>query len=119
MNILLLIAHGSRNKTANDEIMQLAQRVQQLDDDRFAAVVPAFLEFAEPDIVSGIEECVARGASRITVLPYFLAAGNHVARDIPAVLDLARKAHPGLDIEQTTHLGSAESMAHTILACAK
>ena len=117
MNILLLIAHGSRNQAANDEIKQLAQRVQQLGDDRFAAVVPAFLEFAEPDIVSGIEECVALGASRISVLPYFLAAGNHVARDIPAVLDLARKAHPDVNIEQTPHLGSAETMARTILAC--
>ena len=55
---LLLIAHGSRQQAANDDLHHLA--------DRFAAggtypiVEACFLELAEPDIPTGGARCVAR-----------------------------------------------------------
>lgn len=50
MKILMLVAHGSRNQAANDEVSRLAARVASLAQGDFDAVVPAFLELAEPDI---------------------------------------------------------------------
>jgi len=50
MKYLLLIAHGSRRQSANDEIKLLAERVAGLDDNNYAGVVTAFLEMAEPNI---------------------------------------------------------------------
>ena len=47
----------------------------------------AFLELAEPSIPQGLAQCLALDAEEIIVFPYFLAAGTHVADDIPEALD--------------------------------
>ena len=117
MHFMLLIAHGSRNQNANEEVKRLAERVYAQSKNHYEAVIPAFLEFAEPDIITGIGQCIERGASRITAMPYFLSAGNHVGRDIPAQIELARSAHPDIDIEQAPHIGSVDSMASLVAEC--
>jgi sirohydrochlorin ferrochelatase len=48
----------------------------------YALVEAAFLELVEPTIEQGGEHCVARGAERVILLPYFLSAGVHVTRDL-------------------------------------
>ncbi len=90
MKFLLLIAHGSRRQGANDEIERLAKRVAGLGDNDYDGVVAAFLEIAEPDIHHGISRCVELGADHIVVVPYFLAGGNHVNKDIPGEIACAR-----------------------------
>ena len=47
-------------------------------------VVASFLELAEPGILDGGRACVAAGARRVVLLPYFLSAGVHVRRDLTA-----------------------------------
>jgi sirohydrochlorin ferrochelatase len=79
---LLLIAHGSREPAANADLHHLADELRATD--RYAAVVPAFLELAEPDIDAGAAACVDAGASRVVLVPYFLSAGVHVRRDLAA-----------------------------------
>ena len=119
MKVMLLIAHGSRKQAANDEIGELAARVQALAGDSYAAVLPAFLEIAEPDIHQGIERCVAMGATEIVAVPYFLAAGKHVVRDIPAELECARAGHPDVRIEVAAYVGGHETMPDLVLRCAQ
>ena len=117
MKTLLLIAHGSRKAEANDEIVRLAQRVETLAGDDYGAVVAAFLEIAEPSIHRGIERCVELGATEIVAVPYFLAAGKHVVRDIPAELECARAGHPDVSIEISQYVGDSDAMAGLVLSC--
>ena len=117
MKVLLLIAHGSRKVEANEEIGRLAQRVNHLAGDDYGAVVAAFLECAEPSIQQGVDNCVELGATEIVAVPYFLAAGKHVVRDIPAELDCARAGHPGLSIEMSQYVGENDAMAGLVLNC--
>ncbi len=119
MKFMLLIAHGSRKQAANDEIAALAERVQAIAGDGYDAVLPAFLELAEPDIHQAIENCARQGAVEIVAVPYFLAAGNHVARDIPGELECARAGHPGIRIEMAPYVGGHEAMADVVLRCAQ
>jgi hypothetical protein len=119
MKCLLLIAHGSRRQSANDEIRLLAERVAALDDNDYDAVVTAFLEMAEPDIHQGIAKCVEQGATSIVVVPYFLAGGNHVTKDIPGEIACARAGMPQVDIEISRYLGSSDAMANLVLACSR
>lgn len=119
MKILMLVAHGSRNQNANDEVSRLATRVEGLGQGNFEAVVPAFLELANPDIHQGIERCAEMGASEIIVVPYFLAAGKHVTRDIPLELECARTRYPHISIETTQYLGENEAMAELIIQCSE
>lgn len=119
MKVLLLIAHGSRKQSANEEIVRLAQRVQEQSVDEYAAVVASFLELAEPDIQQGVERCIELGASEIVAVPYFLAAGRHVAQDIPGELACARAGHPGLSIELSQYVGDSDAMADLVLRCSR
>lgn len=117
MRVMLLIAHGSRKQAANDEICRLAQQVQALSGEDYAAVVAAFLECAEPNIQQGVERCVELGATEIVAVPYFLAAGKHVALDIPAELACAKAGYPRLSIEMSQYVGATEAMPELVLSC--
>ena len=63
--------------------------------------------------------CVAQGAKRIVVLPYFLAGGNHVNKDIPAVIAQCRTEFAQVSIEVAAYLGASESMAQLVLECSR
>ena len=118
MNVLLLIAHGSRKEVANHEVRELAARIEKHSDSDYEAVVPAFLEFTQPDIGSGIDHCVESGAKNITVFPYFLSAGAHVNRDVPEQLEIATQRHPGVNFHLTPHFGRANGIVESVIACA-
>jgi sirohydrochlorin ferrochelatase len=79
---LLLIAHGSRQAEANGDLHALAGRLRSTG--HYAVIEPAFLELAEPTIDDAGRRCVAQGAKRVIMLPYFLSAGVHVRRDLQA-----------------------------------
>lgn len=119
MKVLLLIAHGSRKQSANDEIIKLAVRVQALCGNEYAEVVAAFLECAEPSIQQGVDRCVGLGATEVVAVPYFLAAGKHVASDIPGELANAGASHPQLSIEMSQYVGDNEAMPELVLRCSK
>lgn len=119
MKILMLVAHGSRNHAANDEIGRLARHIQKQSGQEYDAVVAAFLEIADPDIVQGIGRCIELGADSIVAVPYFLAAGNHVTVDIPAEIARARIQHPDISIEISQYLGDNEAMAELVLQCSR
>ncbi|NNC23686.1 CbiX/SirB N-terminal domain-containing protein [Salinisphaera sp. USBA-960] len=107
---LLLIAHGSRMDSSNDEVRALTARVRALTTDAYAMVDCAFLELADPTIGDGIERLIAHGAEQIAVLPYFLAAGRHVTEDIPAEVSAKSAEHPAIAIELLPYIGTAEAM---------
>jgi sirohydrochlorin ferrochelatase len=51
-------------------VRDLAARIEKHDARDFETVVPAFLEFAQPDIGAGVDHYVKPAAKKITVLPY-------------------------------------------------
>ena len=118
MHALLLIAHGSRREASNQEVRELATRLERIAGDHFDRVIPAFLELAEPDIPTGVDLCVEAGATSVTAVPYFLSAGRHVASDIPAELEKAARKHQAVTIHQSDYLGKHESIPDLLLALA-
>lgn len=119
MKSLLLVAHGSRRKESNEEIAGLAQRLAGKAREEFSIVEYAFLELAEPSIPDGIELCLARGASSVQVVPYFLARGTHVADDIPAQVAIMQTRYPDRDISITDYLGTSDSLVDVLLTLAR
>jgi sirohydrochlorin ferrochelatase len=77
---LLLIAHGSRRAEANADLEHLADQLRR--SGRYSFVQPSYLELAEPAIAAGGERCVASGARRVVLLPYFLSPGVHARDDM-------------------------------------
>jgi sirohydrochlorin ferrochelatase len=100
---VLLMAHGSRHAPANDDLHQLAQRLAQ--NGEYPIVEPSFLELAEPDIPTGGDRCVSRGATLVLMIPYFLSAGIHLLRDLNAARDLLQARHQGVEFRLAPPLG--------------
>jgi sirohydrochlorin ferrochelatase len=100
---VLLIAHGSRHAPANDDLHQLVARLAERGD--YPIVEPAFLELADPDIPAGGDRCVARGARRVLMVPYFLSAGVHLLRDLTAARDALHRRHPEVEFRLGPALG--------------
>lgn len=100
---VLLIAHGSRAPSANDDLRDLAQRLAATGE--HPIVVASFLELAEPDIATGGDLCVAEGATTILMVPYFLSAGVHLQRDLTAARDDLKSRHPGVTFRLGPPLG--------------
>ena len=100
---VLLIAHGSRSPADNDDLHRLAGRLA--DRGGYPVVVASFLELAEPDIPTAGGQCVARGARRVLMVPYFLSAGVHITRDLAAARDELARRHPGVEFRLGPPLG--------------
>jgi sirohydrochlorin ferrochelatase len=106
---ILLMAHGSRIAEANDAAREVAALVKEMTG--FEVVEVSFRELHEPNIQSGIDTCVAQGAGRILLMPYFLFMGAHVQHDLPEEISEAQKRHPGLIMEMGGHLGAHRKLA--------
>lgn len=87
----LLIAHGSRQPMANEDLHSMAAG---LTGRGYKIVEPCFLELAEPDVMEGGRRCVEKGAGTVVLLPYFLSAGVHVAQDLARLRDDLKRTFP-------------------------
>lgn len=111
---VLLIAHGSREPAANDDLHALADRLSATGE--HPIVVASFLELAQPDIPSGGDQCVARGAARVLMVPYFLSAGVHLRRDLTAAREELQVRHPGVEFVLGPALGPHPLLDALVLA---
>jgi len=100
---VLLIAHGSRRAEANQELHDLAQRMAATGE--YSIVESAFLELCEPDIATGGDRCVGRGATRVVMIPFFLSMGVHLTRDLTAARDELVEKYPAVQFELGPPLG--------------
>jgi sirohydrochlorin ferrochelatase len=109
---VILLGHGSQAQAGNEALVDVARLVHELGG---VKAIPAYLQFCAPSLPDAFEQAVADGADRIVVVPYFLYTGNHVTRDIPEELDRLKAAHPGVEVELTSHLGVHEKLAEIVI----
>jgi sirohydrochlorin ferrochelatase len=93
---IVLFAHGSRLEPANEEVRAAARALARAGE--YGEVAAAFLELGQPDLPTAVEQLAARGVSRILVVPYFLTAGRHQDRDLPAIVERLAALHPQVEI---------------------
>lgn len=117
MKALLLVAHGSRRKQSNDEVVLLADKLKNCSD-QYDIIHAGFLELAETLIPDGIKKCVNDGASSIVVLPYFLNSGRHVIQDIPEIVSETKPLYEGIDIKIAPHVGASGQMMDLLISSA-
>ncbi len=100
---ILLIAHGSREPAANADLEHVAEALRRRGCCDFA--VASYLELAQPDIEAGGRHCVAAGAERVVLAPYFLSAGTHVRRDLVQARDGLAALFPKVEFLLAEPLG--------------
>ena len=118
MKALLLVAHGSRRKQSNDEVVLLAERLRKNCSEQYGIVHAGFLELSDVLIPDGIKKCVDDGATSIIILPYFLNSGRHVVKDIPDIVNDTRTEYPDVDIKLAQHVGASDMMMNLLISSA-
>jgi len=93
---VILLAHGSQSPRAEEGLQEIASQVKEGLGG--ARVILGFFQFNRPNLPEAIAGAVAEGMKKIVVVPFFLAHGVHVRKDIPAELDQARVRYPGVEI---------------------
>ena len=109
---VIIVDHGSRRAESN--AMLEAFVALFAEHTRYAIVEPAHMELAEPSIATAFERCVARGAKRVIVCPYFLLPGKHWSQDIPELTRQAAQRHPSVPFMVTAPVGLHPMMRDVI-----
>lgn len=81
----------------------------------YSCVVAAYLELAEPDIRQGAEACLVQGAERVIMLPYFLASGMHVTRDLEEHRQALQARYPQVTFKLGEPLGGHPLLVEILL----
>ena len=106
---ILLLAHGSSDRRWCETFETLAgPTLDALPEARIA-----YMELAEPSLESQIEQAAADGITDIRVVPLFLAAGRHLRRDVPAMLE-ALEARLDVKVALLPPIGENPGLAHAL-----
>jgi len=112
MTGFIVFAHGSRVESANEAVRDIADRMATAGGH---LVEPSFLELGEPDLAGAAKRLVARGVSRIVVIPYFLTLGTHMQRDLPKLVRAAAEALGGVEMQVTSPLDGHPALLDALL----
>ncbi len=83
----LIVAHGSRRKEANQQVINLVNRLSDyFQSDMFE---PAFMELATPSLEDGVKALAKKNIDELVAYPYFLFKGMHFTKDIPNLIQSA------------------------------
>jgi sirohydrochlorin cobaltochelatase len=113
---LLLFAHGARDPNWALPFEAVACRVRERRGD--VAVELAFLEFMRPDLIEAGRRLADAHCTQVEVVPLFLGAGGHVRKDLPALIERLREAHPAVQWRLRAAIGEAELVIDAMSAAA-
>ncbi|HWX12924.1 MAG TPA: CbiX/SirB N-terminal domain-containing protein [Trinickia sp.] len=106
---IILFGHGARDARWAEPFERLADKLRASCGPG-TTVGLAFLELMSPDLPTAIAEQAAAGCTTVTVVPVFVGIGGHIRRDLPAVLDRCRAAHPKVEIRCAVPVGEDDSV---------
>lgn len=114
---IILFSHGSVLCGAGQNLLDLARQMRERG---VAPIVePGYLNYTEPRFAETFRACVAQGATRITVVPYFLVAGKFVKEDLPGAIAAAQAEFPGVEVNIADAIRFHPLLADALLACAE
>ncbi|GAC1365408.1 MAG: CbiX/SirB N-terminal domain-containing protein [Herpetosiphon sp.] len=117
MEAILLFSHGSVLCGAGQHLFELADRMRDRGDAPIVEV--GFLNYSEPDFDVAVDHCIAQGATRIVIAPYFLVAGKFVRVDLPRRIAEARARHPNVEFVVADAMRFHPRLVDAVLAAAE
>ena len=102
---MVLFAHGSRQNTWRMPFDLIAQKVSERHPN--VQVALAFLEFMTPTLAESLKTLADQGIVSISIVPLFFGIGNHVARDLDALIQDFADAHPHVQLNVAPAVGQS------------
>jgi sirohydrochlorin cobaltochelatase len=113
---LILFAHGARDPEWANPMRRVQAAIRQRRGG--LPVELAFLEFMTPTLADCMAGLVAAGATKIVVMPMFIAPGGHLKRDVPELLARLQVAWPKVEIRLGEAIGASESVVQAMAGAA-
>jgi len=110
---IVIFAHGSSVESANEAVRGVAESFARAGG--FELVEAAFLEQGKPDLAEAVARVIARGATRVLVVPYFLTLGLHLQRDLPRIVADISRIQPAIEIRVTPPLDGHPAMVDALI----
>jgi sirohydrochlorin ferrochelatase len=109
---VLIAAHGSREKSTEQTLEALAEKVCRISG--ISKLEIAFMQFSARTIPAGLDKLTAQGCTEIVLIPYFLFDGVHIRQDIPELIEGYKTEHPGVSIRLGHTLGEDDRLAQIL-----
>ena len=109
---VIILGHGSRRQGAGDPLAGIAGAMRTTG--RYAAAEHAFLQYTRPSLADAVISCASLGADRIIIIPFFVQPGTHVTTDIPELVEVLRRQHPGISFSVAGHVGGHPMMVNFV-----
>lgn len=111
---LVLFAHGSADPRWRATCERIARQVaHSLGESRVAL---AYMQMAEPTLMTVAAAAARDGVGHLKVLPLFFSAGGHVASDLPRLVADVRLDLPELSVDLLSPVGEDERFAELVVA---
>lgn len=98
---VLVVGRGSSDPDANSDLFKLSRFLWEAR--RYPWVESCFIGVTNPSLPEGLARCLALGARRIIIVPYFLFTGVLIPR-IHRLVGEFLQAHPGIDVRNADYL---------------
>lgn len=106
---IILLAHGSSDQRWCQTFEKLATPTLE----SVAGSRIAYMELAEPSLETIISEGKNEGIDTFTIIPLFLAAGRHLRKDVPGMIEQLQADH-GVSITLAPPIGENPQLGHAI-----
>ena len=106
---IILLAHGSSDQRWCQTFEKLATpTLESVDGSRIA-----YMELAEPSLETIISEGRKDGIASFIIIPLFLAAGRHLRKDVPGMIEELQATH-SVSITLAPPIGENPELGHAI-----
>src|SRR5438552_3125209 len=116
MNALILFSHGSVLCGAGQALDEHAGRLRERGE--FDLVAIGYMNYSRPAFDETVERCVAAGATRLVIVPYFLVPGKFATKDLSTHVERAHRLHPEIEFAIAPPIGFHDRLADAILSLA-
>lgn len=111
---LILFAHGARDPRWVAPFERLRDLIAGERPD--LTVRLGFLELMSPRLPELVDELIASGRTRLTLVPVFLGQGGHVLRDLPAMVQTLKEKYPDLALNVAQAVGENQAVLEAMAA---
>ncbi len=116
----LLFGHGARNPEWAQPMEAARQALQRRIPN--APVSLAFLEFLTPTLEEALT-ALATQCTEVVIVPWFIAPGGHLLRDLPKLIEPFSATHPQVQVICLEAIGTwpevIEAMAEAVIGRSK
>jgi sirohydrochlorin cobaltochelatase len=117
----ILLFHGSKDPSWMEPFLALKEKV--IEQSPNTRITHAFLQFGAPTLAEAVYALFTEGIRKFVVIPVFISARGHVVKDIPVLVEKAKKMFPDAEITISQAIGELprvqQAMVENIATIAK